>query len=179
MTSRYGGPDGCPQARLVLLTAVLFVAYLCVAIPLPIVPVLVTAHMGFGAASAGLAVGVAFFSTILTRPWVGGLIDRRGAKLAVTRGLAVYAVGALVSGVAGLLALAPVQAYSTLLGGRLLLGIGESVVGVGVIAWGIGLLGPARSGKVLAFVGAAIYGSLAVGGPVGLALMHGLGLTAR
>ncbi len=52
-----------------------------------------TTHLGFGAASAGLSVGVAFFATIFARPWAGALIDRRGAKFAVTRGLGVYAAG--------------------------------------------------------------------------------------
>jgi MFS family permease len=172
---RSSQPGERAQARLLLLMAVLFVAYLCVAIPLPIVPIEVTARMGFGDASAGLAVGVAFFSTILTRPWAGALIDRRGVKVAVTRGLGVYAVGALISALAGLPALAPLTAYLILLAGRLALGIGESLVGVGIVAWGIGLLGVARSGKVLALVGAAIYGALAVGGPVGLALLNKLG----
>ncbi|MGQ9372047.1 arabinose transporter [Azospirillum sp. ST 5-10] len=163
------------QTRLLLLTAVLFVSYLCVAIPLPVVPVHVTGRLGLGNVWAGLAVGVAFLATIVTRGHAGSLSDRRGAKTAVRRGLVFYAAGALVSLAAGLPFDAPVTAFVILLAGRLLLGLGESLVGVGVIAWGIGLLGPARSGKVLALVGAAIYGALAVGGPLGVALLERLG----
>jgi MFS family permease len=62
-----------------------------------------------------------------------------------------------------------------LIAGRLLLGLGESLVAVGIISWGIGIVGPQRSGKVLALVGAAIYGALAVGGPIGLLLLAHLG----
>lgn len=163
------------QARLLLLTAVLFVSYLCVAIPLPVVPVYVTERLGLSNVWAGLGVGIAFLSTIVTRGHAGHLSDRRGAKVAVGRGLVFYAGGALISLITGLLVQAPVTAFIVLIAGRLLLGLGESLVGVGVIAWGIDLVGPARSGKVLALVGASIYGALAIGGPIGLLLFDRLG----
>ncbi|RQP22604.1 arabinose transporter [Piscinibacter terrae] len=164
------------RGRLLRLTAVLFIAYLCVGLSLPVVPVHVIGRLGLGNAWAGLAVGTAFFSTILTRGLAGSLSDRRGAKVALVRGLAFYIAAALASCLAGLLH-EPSLALAALLIGRLLLGLGESLVGVGVVAWGIGLVGPARSGQVLALVGAAIYGALAVGGPVGLVLLDRLGFT--
>ena len=161
--------------RLMLLAAVLFLSYLCVGISLPAVPVFVTSAFGLGNVWAGLGVGAAFFSTILTRATAGAFTDRRGAKAAVTRGLICYAAGALISLVAGWPALAPTIAFPILIAGRLLVGLGESLVGVGIVAWGIGLVGPARSGKVLALVGAAIYGALAIGGPLGLLLLDRIG----
>ncbi|HET7268494.1 MAG TPA: arabinose transporter [Oleiagrimonas sp.] len=162
-------------ARLWLLAVVLFVSYLCVAIPLAVVAVYTADGLGLGNAWAGLAVGIAFASTIVTRGWAGGLADRRGAKITACWGLALYAAGALVSMVAGWLAVAPGAAYAVLIAGRLLVGLGESLTGVGIITWGIGLVGPVRSGKVLSLVGAAIYGALAVGGPLGLGLYQAFG----
>jgi MFS family permease len=166
------GPE---QGCLLLLTAVLFIAYLCVAVPLPIVSVFVTERLGLTSVWAGLGVGIAFFATILTRGYAGNLSDRSGAKTALVRGLIVYMFGALTSLAAGLLFQIPLTAFMVLLVGRLILGLGESLVGVGVITWGVGLVGPARSSRVLALIGAAIYGALAVGGPIGLALFHRLG----
>lgn len=163
------------EARLLALAAVLFVSYLCVGIPLPSVPVFVTGTLGLGNVWAGLGIGIAFFATILTRGTAGKFTDKRGAKAAAARGLVCYAAGALVSLVAGWPALPPVIAFLALIAGRLLVGLGESLAGVGIIAWGIGLVGPARSGKVLALVGAAIYGALAVGGPIGLLLLDRIG----
>jgi MFS family permease len=163
------------QGRLLLLTAVLFISYLCVAVPLPIVPVYVTEQLGLSNVWAGLGVGIAFFATILTRGYAGSLSDRSGAKIALARGLAFYVVGAVTSLVAGLIFQAPLVAFLVLLAARLLLGLGESLVGVGVIAWGVGVVGPAGSSRVLALIGAAIYGALAVGGPIGLALFHRFG----
>lgn len=163
------------QRRLWLLTAVLFVSYLCVALPLPIVPVYVTGQLGLGNVWAGLGVGIAFVVTIVTRGYAGRLSDQRGAKLALIRGLIFYVAGALGSLLAGLLVATPLTAFLVLLAGRMLLGVGESLVGVGVIAWGVDLVGPARSSRVLALIGAAIYGALAVGGPIGLVLLDRFG----
>jgi MFS family permease len=163
------------QGRLLLLTVILFVSYLCVAMPLPIVPVYVTEGLKLGNVGAGLGVGVAFFATIATRGYAGSLSDHIGAKVALTRGLAFYVAGALTTSLAGLLFYAPKFAFFVLLAGRLLLGLGESLVGVGVIAWGVGIVGPTRSAQVLALIGAAIYGAFAVGGPIGVALFDRFG----
>jgi len=163
------------QARLYLLTAILFISYLCVAIALPVVPVFVTGALGLSNGWAGLGVGIAFLATILTRGYAGGLADSRGAKVAVQRGLAFYVAGALISLAAGLSLQNPVAAFAILVAGRLLIGLGESLVAVGVIAWGIGLVGPQRSGRVLALIGAAIYGALGLGGPLGLLLLDDIG----
>ena len=159
---------GPARGRLMLLSAILFISYLCIGISFPIVPLYVSGQLLLGNVWAGLGVGIAFLATILTRGYAGVLSDHRGAKVAVTRGLAFYIVGALTALVAGLLAHMPLSSFLLLLLGRLALGLGESLVAVGVIAWGIGFVGPARSGRVLALVGAAIYGALAVGGPIGL-----------
>jgi MFS family permease len=163
------------QGRLFILAAILFVSYLCVAISLPVTPLFVTGTLGLGNVWAGLGVGSAFLATILTRSFAGNFVDGGGAKPAVARGLALYIAGGLVSLAAGLLTQLPWTAFCVLVLGRLLIGLGESLVGVGVIAWGIGIVGPQRSGKVLALVGAALYGAFAAGGPLGLALLDGIG----
>lgn len=163
------------QRRVLLLTVILFVAYLCVAIPLPVVPVYVARELGLGNVWAGLAVGAAFFSTIVTRGHAGLQADRRGPRRVILCGFAYYTAGTLVSAAAGWLTQLPWTAYTTLVVGRLLLGLGESLVGVGLIVWGVGIMGPAHSGKVLALIGAFMYGALAVGGPLGLALLDWFG----
>lgn len=164
--------------QLWLLTAVLFISYLCVAVPLPVVPVFVTAQLGFSNLFAGLGVGIAFLATIASRGVVGALTDRRGARLIARRGLALYASGALVSLFAGLMTATPVAAFTVLLLGRLLVGLGESMITVSVVSWGVGIVGTARSSRVLALMGAAMYGALAVGGPVGVVLIDRIGFSA-
>lgn len=171
-------PRDPSNRQLILLTAVLFVSYLCVAVPLPVVPVFVTKQLGLSNLFAGLGVGIAFLATILSRGVVGTLTDRRGAQIAARRGLMLYAAGALVALSAGLLAATPWIAFAVLLAGRLLVGLGESLITVSVVTWGVGIVGPARSSRVLAVMGAAMYGALAIGGPIGVVLFDHFGFAA-
>ncbi len=166
------------EGHLYGLAALLFIAYLCVGMALPTVPVHVSGTLHFGNLWAGLATGAAFLATLATRGRAGAFSDRRGTKPAVVRGLAVYLAGALAAVASGLSGIGALPAYALLLGGRVLAGCGESLVTVGGIGWGIALVGPARSGRVLAVMGTAIYGALALGAPVGLALMERIGFAA-
>ena len=161
--------------RFVWLTVALFLSYLCVAISLPVISVFVTEQLGFGNGLAGLAVGIAFAATILTRGMAGRMADHRGSKVCMVRGLLVYAVASLVCAAASWRGLPPVAAYGVLIAGRLLLGVGESLAVVGLIAWCFGIMGPQRSGQVFALVGMALYAAFAVGSPIGLGLFDWAG----
>lgn len=161
--------------RVVALTAALFLSYLTVAMSLPAVPVHVVQGLGFDNAYGGLAVGIAFLSTILTRGWAGGWSDRIGGKICMQRGLLIYAAAGLICLLASWPRLPAAGSYAVLIIGRLLLGLGESVAMVGMIGWAIGLMGQARSGRVISLVGMGMYGAFAVGGPLGLALLDRLG----
>ena len=161
--------------RVVWLTLALFLSYLCVAMSLPVMSVFVTTRLGFGNALAGLAVGITFASTIVTRGMAGRMADHRGNKYCMVRGLWVYALAGLLCGAASWPGLPALAAYGVLIGGRLLLGVGESLVTVGVMAWCFGIMGPQRSGQVFALVGMGLYGAFAVGSPIGIALFERLG----
>ena len=157
------------------LALALFVAYLCIAAALPVVPVFVTARLGYGNGLAGLAVGIAFASTILTRGLAGRIADTRGSRGCMVVGLLAYAAAGLVCCGADWPGCPAPAAYAILLAGRLLLGLGESLATVGLIAWCFGVTGPHRSGLVFAVVGMALYAALAVGSPVGVALFDWAG----
>ena len=124
------------QGRLLLLVAVLFISNLCVAIPLAIVPIYVTEQLGLSNVWGGLGVGIAFFATVrqprLRRQHFGPSWDQ-GRGVARTGLLCGWDVDFVVAGV---LLHAPLVAFLVLLAGRTLLGLGQSLVSVGVIAWG-------------------------------------------
>lgn len=164
---------------LLWLAVALFLSYLAVAMSMPTTSVFVATSLHMGNALAGLAVGVAFLSTILTRGFAGRFADHQGGKLCMVYGLGLYVLSGVLA--AAVTAMSTQwSAFGMLVVARLMLGLGESLTVVGLLAWGIGLLGHQRSGRVLSVVGMGMYGSLAAGSPLGLLLYNqgGYGLVA-
>jgi MFS family permease len=157
------------------LIAGLFISYFAIAMSLSAVPIYVVNSMHLSNAYGGLAVGIAFLSTILTRGHAGIRADQLGGKVCMQRGLMLYMVAGLVCLLAGLPLWGVRVAYTMLIAGRLLLGLGESLAIVGALGWAMSLMGPARSGKVIALSGIAMYGAFALGGPLGLVALNHLG----
>ena len=161
--------------KLLPITLAVFIGFLTIGLPLPILPLHVSTALGMSTLVVGIVIGTQFAAALLSRAWAGNLADTRGAKRAVVTGFLV----ASCSGVAYLVSLAflPVPSASIwiLLLGRVLLGCGESLIVTGALSWGVGLVGPQNAGKVMAWVGIAMYGAYAVGAPMGIALQEGYG----
>ena len=156
-------------------TAALLIAYMAVAMPMPVISGFVTGMLGFSNGLGGLIVGIPFLTTILSRAYAGRLSDRLGGRNSMTRGLLVYVVACALCFAAVGTSLSPVPSYCLLLLGRLVQGFGESLVMVGMLSWNISLLGPQRSGSVFATVGASMYGAIAGGGALGILLVGQIG----
>ena len=156
--------------RLAPLFVAMFFGFLVITVPLPVLPLHVHQTLGFGTAVAGLAVGIQSFATILTRPWAGRMVDRDGAKATLMRGLAISSGAGLTYLASVTLGLSSDASLAVLLAGRLLLGVGESLLITGVLSWAIVRAGPGKSGRAMAWNGMAQYGALAVGAPLGFVL---------
>jgi MFS family permease len=154
--------------QLAPICAMVFLEFLAMGIPLPVLPVHVHGALGFGTFVVGIVIGAQSWATLATRHLAGTRTDERGPRRAALLGLAtsviassLYAVSSSLPGAASL---------AVLLLGRGLLGVGESLVITAALAWGAGLAGRERSGLVMAWVGIAMYGALALGAPLGAAL---------
>ena len=152
------------------LMAVVLVAFVVIGLALPVLPLHVHQRLGFGTFIVGLVTGSQFAASLISRVWAGGYADRKGAKRGVVIGLAAAALsGVLYLASLGFLA-APAISVTILLVGRALLGAAESFILTGAVSWGLALVGTQASGKVIAWVGMAMFAALAAGAPLGTAI---------
>ena len=147
--------------------AMVFLVYLVIGMAMPVLPLHVHQGLGMSTFMVGVVVGIQFAATLISRLWAGQYTDSRGAKHAVISGLIV----GVLSGIFYLVSLRfvdqPQVSVVLLILGRALLGGAESFVIIGALSWGVGLMGSQHSGKVMTWVGMAMYAAYALGAPVG------------
>jgi MFS family permease len=154
-------------ATLLPIMAVVALAFLVIGLALPVLPLHVHQRLGLGTFVVGLVAGSQFAASLISRVWAGHYADRRGAK----RGVVIGLLAAAASGLLYLLSLgfvaSPVASVTILLLGRALLGGAESFIITGAVSWGLALVDAKNAGKVIAWVGMAMFAALALGAPVG------------
>lgn len=168
--STHAPPAGPGVLRLLPLALAVFVGFLTLGLPMPVLPLHLHDSLGLSMPMVGVLMGAQFVAALLSRAWAGNLADLRGGKRAVVTGLLLAAGSGLAYWLSLAFTATPAASTAVLLIGRLLLGCGESLVVTGALGWGVGMLGPQHAGKVMAWVGIAMYGAYAVGAPAGVAL---------
>ncbi|PVZ19493.1 MULTISPECIES: MFS transporter [unclassified Pseudomonas] len=151
------------------------IAFLCIGLPIAVLPGYVHDQLGFSPVVAGLVIGAQYLATLLIRPLAGRLADSVGTKKIITWGLyGIVGSGALTL-LSTLLQSLPVPSLVPLLLGRLLLGCSQGMIGVGTASWGIGAVGAENTARVISWNGIASYGAIAFGAPLGVVLTAALG----
>jgi MFS family permease len=162
--------DGSAGLRLLPLFAAVFLGFLAVGIALPVLPLHVHQGLGQGTFMVGLVTGSQFAAALATRMWAGSHADTRGAKRAVVAGLLAACGGGLLYLLSLQLRDAPGASTMVLLLGRTVLGGGESFIITGALGWGLALAGAQSTGKIMSWMGTAMYAAFAAGAPIGTAL---------
>ena len=158
--------------------AAVFMAFLVTGIAMPALPLHVHQGLGLGTFVVGLVGGTQFGAALVSRMWAGGHADRRGTKRAVVAGLLAAAAAGALYLVSLRFVDAPVTSVAVLLLGRAVLGGAESFVITGALGWGSALGGAQNTGKVIAWVGTAMYAAFAIGAPAGGLLYDAYGFRA-
>src|SRR5262245_16790749 len=171
-------PQERPVSVLLPIMAVVSIGFLVIGLALPVLPLHVHQGLGLSTFVVGLVTGSQFAASVVSRVWSGHYSDRRGAKRAVTAGLLMATLAGLLYLLSLLLISKPWQSATILLLGRALLGAAESFIITGAASWGLALLGRQSAGTVIAWVGMAMFASLAVGAPLGTALYAAGGFAA-
>ncbi|HEX6421345.1 MAG TPA: MFS transporter [Acidimicrobiales bacterium] len=153
-----------PQFAVVLVAA--FAYFTAMGASIPTVPRFVEGELGGGGAAVGVGVGAYAVSAALLRPWVGRLGDTHGRRVLAVGGSAVVAVS--------FLSYVLVTELWMLVLARLLTGAGEAAGFVGFAMAAQDLAPDHRRGEAASYFSVALYGGLAIGPPVGEALVrHG------
>ena len=156
------------ELKFMCLCVGIFLGFLCIGIPLPILPEFIHGKLQMSMLVAGIGVGLQSLVTVLTRRPAGQFADTVGARTATLRGFAACALAAGFYLLASFITSSPFIAIAILFLGRIVLGIGESFMLTGILTWGIEMLGSKSSGKVMSWNGIAMYAAIAVGAPIGL-----------
>ncbi len=170
-------PDGS-AAVLMPIIAMVFIAYLVIGLAMPVLPLHVHLDLGLGTFVVGLVSGGQFAASFFSRMWAGHYADQNGPRPAIVAGLLVAVASGLLYVLSVGVAASPVISVSILLLGRAVLGIAESFIITGALSWGLALMGPQNTGKVMSFVGTALYAAFAIGAPAGTALYMRFGFVA-
>lgn len=153
-----------------------FAIYLTIGITLGILPKYIQNDLKFGSVVVGVAIGLQALATLLTRAYAGKITDIKGAKLSTRYGtiLAIITGGLYLTST--LFTSDPYFALAIILTARIAHGIAESLFLTGALTWGIGLVGPQKSGKVMTWNGIAMYAGIAIGAPVGIWISNHLNI---
>jgi MFS family permease len=150
-----------PQFAVVMVAS--FAYFIAMGALIPTVPRFVEDELGGGGLQVGIGVGSLAVTAALLRPWVGRLGDTRGRRLLAVSGAAVVAVS--IVGYA-----AATELWMLVLA-RLLTGAGEAAMFVGVATAAQDLAPDHRRGEAASYFSVSLYGGLAVGPPIGEALV--------
>jgi MFS family permease len=165
-------------ATLLPIMGVVFVGFLVIGVAMPVLPLHVHDGLGFGTFVVGLVAGSQFVASLISRPWAGNFSDAHGAKGGVIVGLLGAAVAGLLYLLSHALSGSPLISVVVLLAGRALLGGAESFIITAAVSWGLALAHSSNTGKVIAWVGSAMFAAFAIGAPAGSALYAGYGFAA-
>lgn len=150
--------------------AIVFAGLFATGMALPVLPRHVHDTLGQGTVMVGLVMGCQYAASLFARARAGSLADARGPRLGALSGF-VAALGVALLYLASVAFTAvPAASLGLVIAGRLLTGVAESFVVTSTMAWALARLGPAHAGKVIGWIGMAVFASLGASAPVGNAL---------
>ncbi|KTB81649.1 MFS transporter [Pseudomonas syringae] len=155
-----------------------FIAFLCIGLPIAVLPGYVHDQLGFSPLIAGMAIATQYLATLLSRPFAGRATDTLGSKRSIVFGLWGICISGALTLLATLLEVFPATSLSILIVARLFLGVSQGLIGVGTINWCIGKVGAEHTARSISWNGIASYGAIAIGAPMGVLVIDAVGFNS-
>ncbi|OLY76903.1 MFS transporter [Pseudomonas sp. ATCC PTA-122608] len=155
-----------------------FIAFICIGLPIAVIPGYVHGELGFSAVIAGITIGSQYLATLLSRPMAGRMSDNVGTKRAIVLGLSGILLSGVLTFIATLMQSLPLLSLGILIVSRLLLGVAQGLIGVGTISWCMGAVGAEHTARSISWNGIASYGAIAIGAPLGVVMVADYGYTS-
>lgn len=149
--------------------------YLCIGLPLAVLPIYIHQHLGYSTFVAGLVISLQYFVTFIIRGWAGTLVDKRGPQPAVLFSMLAFIVSGILLMLAFWFTQLPMLSLVLIVLARLVTGCAEGMVGASPISWAMLVVGREHTGTIISYNGIANYGALAIGAPLGVILSNSLG----
>lgn len=151
----------------------LFLAIVSLGTSLAIIPLYINDLLMFSPTIVGIVVATESISTLLSRSYSGKYSDVKGPKSAMLKGQLLVLIAGLLFYLTYVLDFN--SRYISLLVvliSRIIMGIGESLIFTSSGTWTIGLVGREHAGKIMSWVGIAMFVGLALGNYVGGKLFY-------
>lgn len=142
---------------------ILFFSILCLGIPLSTIPIFVSEQLKFSGYVVAAVVLIESIVTLVSRPLAGRFSDSNTPKKGLAIGLILLLLSAVLTTIGFYSKESRVTAIVIILLSRVFMGIGESFVFTCSSTWPIALLGRKHTGKLMSWLGIAIFLGLASG----------------
>ena len=150
-----------------LVAGLLFLAIISLGLSLAILPLYVNKIAGYSAFYVGLVIATESIATLFSRAFAGRYSDNHGPRKGMILGLSLTGGAGLMCWLTFVFLIPSHMAYGVILFSRIMMGCGESLIFTCSGTWPIGLVGKAHAGKIMSWVGIAMFLGLAIGNFVG------------
>lgn len=158
------------------IASILFLAIISLGLSLAILPLYVNKFLGYSAFFVGLVVATESVSTLLSRAYAGRFSDNYGPRKGMILGLFLTMISSGLCYFIFIFLESNITAFVIILFSRVLMGIGESLIFTCSGTWPIGLVGREHAGKIMSWVGIAMFLGLAIGNYFGTWSYYNVGI---
>jgi MFS family permease len=169
-TSITGPRERLVTTSFVLVTLSTFAYFMAIGALVPTLPRFVETELGGGSVAVGAGVGVFAVAAAVVRPFAGRFGDLRGRRILVVGGSSLVGLSILLYTVA--------NSLTVLLALRLLTGLGEAAMWVGVATAVQDMAPDDRRGEAASYFSVALYAGLAFGPMLGEEILRRSGFHA-